>query len=270
MKRAALGFTVGLTACLLAACNPLSNTLSLPPEPGNMPAGQTPMPAGRVQGESKTFMNQTVTSWVKLNGETIEETGFTLPVALVEATSTDAKSAPFSIKLELPDVVQSKTVVDNVSIDYLAGGHPPPGVYDKPHFDVHFYFNPDSVNAKVDCSDKTQAAADRVPPPYMFFPPDAPECVPTMGFHGIDPRSPELAQQNPAPFTKTMILGFYGGKQVFIEPMVTREFLLKKEGFSIDVLKGTVVDKPGLYPSKAVLRMNAAGTAYELVLTEFK
>lgn len=269
---------IGLAACLLAGCNPISNSLVLGPDPGSAPVTSpsspattpTAAPTDRIQGESKTFMNQTVNSWAKVNGDTIEEAGFSLPLALVEATSTDKASAPFSIKLEMPDQIISKTVLNHVSLDYIAGGHPPPGVYDVPHFDVHFYFNSQSAQAAVDCADKTLPAADRMAPPYMFFPPDAPECVLTMGYHASDPRSPELAQQNPAKFDKTLIMGYYNGKQNFIEPMLTREFLLKKEGFTMDVLKPAVVDKAGLYPSKAEMRFNATSKMYELVLKDFK
>lgn len=269
MKRSLLA----MAALVLAGCNPLSNTLTLPPEPGMVGGAvtQPPAAAGPAIGETKEYLGQKVSSWAKLSGDTIEEAGFTLPLALVEATSTDAATAPFSIRLEMPDVIQSKTVLDHVSIDYIAGGHPPPGVYDVPHFDVHFYFNAQSVQAAVDCSDKTLPAADRMPAPYMFLPPNVPaECVPTMGYHALNPGSPELAQTNPAKFDKTMILGFYKGQQNFIEPMITREYLLKKEGFTMDVAKAPTVDKAGLYPVKAELRFDAAKQAYELVLKDFK
>lgn len=271
-----------LSVTLLAACNPLSNTLTLPPDPGMaanpsqtssaQPSTSPSAPAAGVSaGESKTFLNQTVTSWAKVDGATINEAGFSLPLALIQATSTDVTSSPFSIKLDMPADIKAKTVIDHVSIDYIAGGHPPPGVYDVPHFDVHFYFNSQASQNAVDCSNKALPDAQRMAAPFMFLPPNVPaECVPAMGYHALDPRAPELAQQNPAKFDKTLIMGYYDGKLSFVEPMMSREFMLKKEGFSFDVLKPAVVDKAGLYPRKLEMRFNAETNAYDVVLKDFQ
>ena len=46
--------------------------------------------------------------------------------------------------------------------------------------------------------------------------------------------------------------------------------MLKKEGFSFDVLKPAVVDKAGLYPRKLEMRFNAETNAYDVVLKDFQ
>ena len=55
--------------------------------------------------------------------------------------------------------------------------------------------------------------------------PPAEAAVPKMGLHWIDTDSPELPPSN-RPFTATFIIGSWGGKVIFDEPMVTRDFIL--------------------------------------------
>lgn len=53
----------------------------------------------------------------------------------------------------------------------------------------------------------------------------APGGVPRMGAHWVATDAPELAGR---PFDKTMVLGSYDGRLTFLEPMVTRDFLLTR------------------------------------------
>jgi len=62
-----------------------------------------------------------------------------------------------------------------------------------------------------------------------------------MGAHWIDPTSPEFNNQS---FTKTFIYGFYDGKMVFVEPMVTKAFIETKPN-TTDIIK-----VPAKYPEK--------------------
>src|SRR5665811_944956 len=56
--------------------------------------------------------------------------------------------------------------------------------------------------------------------------------VPQMGTHWLDPfHSPEL---HGAPFTYTMIYGSNNGNVIFLEPMITRSFLVS--GNSADIM----------------------------------
>ena len=97
-------------------------------------------------------------------------------------------------------------------------GHIPPGVYDKPHFDVHFYIEPiEKVFAiesgpcgpeHVRCDQFTQA---RLPVPANYMHPDFKDVeavAPAMGNHLVDPKAPEF---NGVPFTHTWIYGVYEG-----------------------------------------------------------
>lgn len=248
-----------LLATSLFACNPLSN-VGLSSSPSSA-SSVTP-------GESKVFQGHSVKSWSKSSEGQLQELGFTVPKALIEASSTVINSDPWSLKLDMPASEQSSTVINHVSVDYSPGGHPPPNVYDVPHFDVHFYFQTQAEMATVDCKDTTLPSAEHIPQPYMFFPPNAPECVPTMGYHSLNPASPELAPSNPSKFDKTMVLGYYKGEMNFIEPMIARDYLIKENTFSQQIAKPAHVDKAGLYPTKFDVR--PVGDNLEFVLSEFK
>ncbi|MPZ63307.1 MAG: hypothetical protein GEU93_18885 [Propionibacteriales bacterium] len=108
-------------------------------------------------------------------------------------------------------------------------GHVPPGIYDLPHFDIHFYTTPNSQRlairpgpcpALVNCDDyrlgKILPESRYIAPDYV----DADAIEPAMGNHLVDPTSPEF---HGAQFTHTFIYGTWNGEITFYEPMVTHE-----------------------------------------------
>ncbi|HEY9293225.1 MAG TPA: hypothetical protein VIP98_18255 [Microlunatus sp.] len=110
-------------------------------------------------------------------------------------------------------------------------GHMPPHVYDLPHFDVHFYLQPESERFKirtgpcpalVNCEDyrlgKKLPASRYLAPDYQDM--DAVE--PAMGNHLIDPTGPEF---NGERFTHTFIYGVWNREVSYFEPMITHEWL---------------------------------------------
>jgi len=104
-------------------------------------------------------------------------------------------------------------------LDWNPHGHPPAHIYDKPHFDLHFYMTPETEVMRYMDSTKMMInpAADYLPANYIGANP-----VPMMGKHWMDATSGELRGQ---PFTQTFLYGSYNGQVVFYEPMVTLDFL---------------------------------------------
>lgn len=116
----------------------------------------------------------------------------------------------------------------HITFDWNPHGHEPSGVYDKPHFDIHFYFITEEERHAISCMDE-----DTVP--CLLTPRDeylvsdyapTPAGVPMMGWHWVDLLSPEF---NGGIFTRTLIYGYYGGETIFVEPMVTVEYFQSKE-----------------------------------------
>ena len=128
--------------------------------------------------------------------------------------------------LELP--ADNPTPYQYVALGWNPGGHEPPGIYDQPHFDFHFYNAPLAQRELMDPSrPEFEAEAAKAPAPELV--PDGyvatPGAIAFMGAHWVHPKSPEL---NGEKFTKTFIYGTWNGGVIFAEPMITREFLLTK------------------------------------------
>jgi len=56
-------------------------------------------------------------------------------------------------------------------------------------------------------------------------------CVPGMGMHAL----PAADLRSATPFLKTMVLGYNHARPIFLEPMITRETLLARRSFTLDV-----------------------------------
>lgn len=156
--------------------------------------------------------------------------------------------------LDVPD--QPDLPFRYVMLNYNPMGHIPPGVYDRPHFDVHFYIQGlEAVRAidagpcpvLVDCDDYA-VAKTLVPEAYVpagFVDVDAVE--PMMGNHLVDVSGPEFSGE---PFTRTFIFGAYGGEVTFYEPMLTREWLLRRTRACDPIPQPQAWAVAGWYPTR--------------------
>src|SRR5512135_781308 len=176
----------------------------------------------------------------------------------------------FPYPLPMP-VKGPRTVVEHVVIDWESVGHPPPHVYDTPHFDFHFYLVNRAEQMKVafksenDSGDPSQQPpADLLPAGYVVPPGTA---VPQMGVHAVNPASPEFHGQ---PFTATFIYGYYNKQLTFVEPMASLAFLKSKPAFSAPVPRPASYGKPGAYPSAYSVKYDAARKVYEVTLEQLK
>ena len=164
-----------------------------------------------------------------------------------------------------------RTVVDHVVINWEAAGHPPPKVYDVPHFDFHFYMVKRAETMKVRFSSDAESAdpsqqppAELLPAGYILPPGTA---VPKMGVHAINTKAPEFQQQ---PFTATLIYGYYDKRQTFIEPMVALSFLQSKPTFSAPMERPASYSKAGSYPSSYSVSYRPDSKTYEIALSGFQ
>ena len=177
-----------------------------------------------------------------------------------------------------------------VELDWNPGGHEPPGIYDTPHFDFHFYTVPPSERAAIVPSDpRFQEKADRLPPererPESYVvaaPPGAPApAVPLMGVHWVDVGSPELQgmfgkPEAYRPFTRTFIYGSWNGRFHFVEPMITRAHLLEKKNAVDPAERDEVVavpmapsySTPGYYPGAYRITWDDETKEWRVALTK--
>ena len=184
----------------------------------------------------------------------------------------------YEVVIPLPDAVARRADIPFtwVLLNWNPHGHIPPGVYDVPHFDVHFYMEPiANVFALQDgpCGPEfmrcDQFEVARRPAPSKYMHPDFKDveaAVPAMGNHLVDLTSPEFNKQ---PFTRTWIYGVYDGKVTFYEEMVTRAFLLSKPSTCFPIKSPPAVGRRGFYPTLSCLRHDARTGEYTVSMETF-
>lgn len=131
----------------------------------------------------------------------------------------DFAASTFVLKLH-PKAMEI-TPFDHITINWEPEGHEPAGIYDVPHFDMHFYKISVAAQLAITPFPTTAPAPGYLPASYVI----EGATVPQMGTHWLDPSSPELPPTF-TPFTHTFIYGSNNGQVIFLEPMITRAFLL--------------------------------------------
>ena len=209
------------------------------------------------------------------SGQAPAEIGIALDQKALDGLPADGME--YSFDLQLP--AQAPAPYQFAELDWNPHGHVPPGVYDVPHFDFHFYMISQAARDAIDPASPTFAAeasnlptGDFVPPFYIVPGPPAAVAVPHMGVHWLDVRSPELQGLlgNPAgyqPFTKTFIYGSWDGQFTFLEPMVTRAYLLSHPDATSPISVPARYAQSGWYPTSYHVTYDAQAKEYRVALS---
>ncbi len=213
---------------------------------GGGSAPTTLPPAGIYFGASTHVGDGDATGFVLLDKNAKPTSvGITLSDDVLQQLPT----TPTEYLVELPPQANA-TPFTHIGLDWNPTGHPPAGVYDKPHFDFHFYTISLSQRASITDPDPATPATSVVPADYMVSPP----VVPREGSHYIDTTGPEF---NGQPFTSAFVYGFYNGTLNFVEPMVTKDFIASKSSFSAAIKQPAIYQKAGYYPTSYSVRYGA-------------
>jgi hypothetical protein len=155
-------------------------------------------------------------------------------------------------------------------------GHIPPGVYDLPHFDVHFYMEPIEKVFAIEpgpCGpefvrcDQFAIAKKPVPNNYIHADyKDVDAVAAAMGNHLIDITAPEFNGQR---FTRSWIFGMYDGRITFYEEMLSRDYLLSKPDTCHPIKTPGAVGQAGYYPTMSCIRYDATRDAYTVSMENF-
>lgn len=155
-----------------------------------------------------------------------------------------------------------------ITIDWNPHGHEPGGVYDRPHFDYHFYLISDAFRQTITCQGADAAVCVKTPEeaqiPTHYAP--TPEGVPQMGWHWVDLLAPEF---NGGIFTRTFIYGYYDGSLAFIEPMVTTDYLKSKATSLNAIRQPQVFPYDGFYPTSYKVFFDQALKLHKVELRSF-
>lgn len=182
------------------------------------------------------------------------------------------------------------TPFEHIVVNWNNHGHVPPGIYDVPHFDFHFYMisneersaitapassldmcpppGPGLPPSPLTCENVARALAPLSPAqsPPDFFSPGAVE--PGMGNHMLDMFAPEL---NGEPFTQTWIFGTWDGVITFFEPMITTDYLQGLEGnICYDLKMPAAFAEEGYYPTRYCTFYQRGQDTYRITLDKFE
>jgi hypothetical protein len=194
-------------------------------------SAQTEGPCGSVFGV------RVCTAYRTRSGK-VTEFSLRVPVAAIKQAPTNVPMVwppKAELNVRFAPVVEEQTGFTFANIYWEAGGHPP-AAYMVPHFDLHFYFVPEEKVQEIDCKDRTKPRT--LPAGYALPDVNVPQvgelvgvCVPAMGMHAIPAADLNLK----TPWQASLLIGYYGGKPMFIEPMITRALLFRKHSFSLSV-----------------------------------
>lgn len=187
-------------------------------------------------------------SWVLLSSDGYPmEIGVELTPAAMEGLSADHQL----FTLPLHQKTKEVTPFDHIGLNWNPNGHQPPGVFDIPHFDLHLYMISIAQQLAIpEWSPETDAQFSNYPPAgYMpdtyFTPPGVGTSEMQMGKHWLPVNLGDFL-----PFSKIMILGSYDGAFTFIEPMVTRDYLMTGADFSASYPQPLHFAQAGNYPTR--------------------
>lgn len=217
--------------------------------------------AKTINGEKMSLGNGNVYSYAVTSENGIPQS---LGIALTEEALNGLSTVDQTFMIPLPTGVEIPPY-KYVMINWNPHGHEPENIYGLPHFDFHFYALSDLKREAISCMGDDAAICTKMPEanylPKYYIP--TPAGVPQMGWHWLDSRSPEL---NGKRFTSTFIDGFYNGKMIFVEPMITREFLLSKTYLYQELSMPKNYYYRGYYPGAYVVKYDSDKKVYRIIL----
>jgi len=171
-----------------------------------------------------------------------------------------------------------------LGLNWMPGGHGPPEVYGVPHFDIHFYLDPQEEIEGIpginfppgdDGNDPYEVpiAEDQFPPDYFR----TNYVVPEMGEHLYDLNAPEWTKDEegePVPsgeeFTQNFVWGHYAGDLNFFEPMITTEFFEELDDTVVESISMPErMPEAGEYPTEYRMAYHQSRDAYTVTLKTF-
>jgi hypothetical protein len=252
---------------ILAACV----TLTLLAGCGNEQANKS----GTFFGPPQSIGNGTAKSYVTLdNAGNPSEVGIRMSAASLDRLPEEDAVPPRMLMLELPHQA-SATVFDHVMLNWNSHGHAPAELFGKPHFDTHFYMVDAATVAKIDPAspDFATRAAHLPDPKYVpvgyVTPPGPPteNTVPAMGLHWVD--TADGLVPGKYDFKQILINGSWDGTYTFIEPMMTREWMLTKQAIRQDIKQPQAYQRNGYFPTTYSVRYDDQAKEYAISLGGF-
>jgi len=231
------------------------------------------VPIVESQGECGAVFKGQVCTWARMKGDSLIDVGAVVPMASIDSAVMAWPPVP-EARLKLPEAVRTKSGLTQLTLFWEAMGHPP-AFFATPHFDFHFYLVPPGEELTYDCKDtsKPTALAAGYSLPDQELPPDLAKmigvdtlvgiCVPTMGMHSLltaDLESKETLRGE-------MVIGYYQGKPIFVEPMLSRAMLMERKPFDLPI--PSIPGVAGNYPRSFHAEYDEKLQSYRFIFSGF-
>ena len=230
--------------------------------------------SGTVFGPSQPLGNGTVKTYVtRDDAGQPTEVGLRLTAAAMDGLPQDTGPAQM-VMLAFPDQA-ARTAFNHVMLNWNPQGHEPVELFGKPHFDFHFDMVDMATMQAINPDDpKFAAEAEHLPEPkyvpqdYVVPPglPPATQAVPGMGVHLVDSSDSTLVPGK-YDFQKIIISGAWDGRYTFIEPMITREWLLTQPNSQESLKQPQAYQKTAYYPTGYAVHVDQQTKDYVIALT---
>ncbi|HEY0574809.1 MAG TPA: DUF5602 domain-containing protein [Pseudonocardia sp.] len=205
-------------------------------------------------GASQAVGNGTAKTFVKPDpsGQPAE-VGLVMSASSMDGLAAEDTVPPTMVMLGFPPEAKA-TVFDHVMMNWNSHGHKPAEVFGKPHFDFHFYLSDAASVMAIDPGGVDFAAKAARLPDARYMPQDyaadpglpAANTVPAMGLHWVD--STARIVPGEYQFTQIFINGSWDGQYTFMEPMLTREWMLTHPTVREAIKQPAAYQHDGYYP----------------------
>ncbi len=170
----------------------------------------------------------------------------------------------FNVTIPFHAKAKEITPFDHLYITWASHGHPLPGTFIGPHFDVRFFMTSLAEHLAIPAYAAAPAGFDNHPPtgymPANYFP-DAP--IPQLGLHWTDKTFSN-------PVTSAMILGSYDGRFTFISPIMVLDVLQSGQNFSASYAQPQYFAETNkYYPTRYNIYKDDATQKHYITLSDF-
>ena len=238
-------------------------------------SGSTPPDqSGVFFGPSQNLGNGSVKTYTVLDKEGHPtEVGLRLTASALDGLPPADTDPPQMLMLDFPDQAAT-TAFDHVMINWNPQGHDPAPLFGKPHFDFHFDMVDMAAIQAINPTDPNYSAKAEHAPEAKYVPQDyvlppggsaAAQAVPGMGVHLVDSSDTSLVPGT-YNFEQIIINGVWDGRHTFIEPMITRDWLLTNPTSEQPLKLPQAYQKTGYYPTTYAVHIDQQSKDYLISL----
>ena len=253
-----------------AACTGLTSLVSCAAQPAQS-STDPPSDDGTFVSPSQELGDGSVATYVVVDDGAPSEVGVRMTPAALEGLPEQG----VTLMIDFPDQA-ADTAFDHVMFNWNPQGHEPLSLFGRPHFDYHFdMVDMATIEAITPADPEYAAKAERFPEP-QYVPQDyvlppggsaAEQAVPGMGVHLVDSTDTSLVPGQ-YDFTQIIINGVWDGRYTFVEPMITRDWLLTGPDFEAPLKLPEAYQETAYYPTTYAVSVDEETQDYVISLED--